>query len=179
MTHPVSSLVASSTHNEQVERMWRDVTRCVSNSYINLFSALETEGTLDPINEVDLFCLHYIFIPRINKSLADFQGSWNHHPLSTEGNLSPLQLYNEGLAAVESILLLNPSTYVNSINSVPDSVEAVEVPSNRFMPCHQLLLDLQSSINPTSQCDDLGKQFYYDCIQKQDIIYKLYAIIVN
>ena len=35
-------------------------TRCVSSS-ITLFSALEIEGVLDPINEVDSFCLYYIF----------------------------------------------------------------------------------------------------------------------
>ena len=163
--NPSCVITGSSTHNERVERMWRDVTRCVSSSYINLFSALETEGALDPINEVDIFCLHYIFIPRINKSLADFQGSWNHHPLSTEGNLSPLQLYTEGLAAVEPILSHDPSTS-DSISSVPDSGEVVEVPSNRFISCHQLLINLQSSINPTSSCNDLGKEFYYNCIQK-------------
>ena len=97
-THRNSSCVLTgrSTHNERVERLWRDVTRCVSSSFIDLFNALEADGVLDPCNEVDIFCLHYVFLPRINKSLSDFQGSWNNHPLSTEGNMSPLQLFVEG-----------------------------------------------------------------------------------
>lgn len=48
---------------------------------------------LDPENDVDHFCLHYIFIPRINNSLHRFQSAWNNNPLSTEGNRSPMQLY--------------------------------------------------------------------------------------
>ena len=50
-------------------------------------------GAINPQNKADLFCLHYIFVPRINASLKDFQSAWNSHPLSTENNKSPLQLY--------------------------------------------------------------------------------------
>ena len=169
---PSRIITGSSTHNERIERMWRDVTRCVSSSFITLFSTLEIEGVLDPINEVDIFCLHFIFIPRINKSLADFQGSWNCHPLSTEGNLSPLQLYTEGLVAIQQDTLPHSSTDQSGITSgstisdqLSNGVEIVEVPSNKFLPCSQLLIALQSSIDPLSQCADLGKQFYYTCIQ--------------
>ena len=49
-----------STHNERVERMWRDVYRCVSSEFAATFHALESEGYLDPLNEVDIFCLHHI-----------------------------------------------------------------------------------------------------------------------
>ena len=97
--NPSCVIAGSSVHNERIERMWRDVTRCVSNSFIMAFSNLETQNLLDPMNEVYIFYLHYIFIPRINKCLGDFQGSWNCHPLSTEGNLTPLQLFVEGFIA--------------------------------------------------------------------------------
>ena len=29
-------------------------------------------GILDPLNELHLFCLHYTYLPRINKSLEEF-----------------------------------------------------------------------------------------------------------
>lgn len=64
---PTCVVTGKSTHNERIERMWRDVTRCVSSSFIDTFNTLETEKLLDPLNEVDIFCLHYIFLPRINK----------------------------------------------------------------------------------------------------------------
>ena len=42
---------------------------------------------------MDIFCLHYIFLPRINASLNSFQLAWNNHPLSTENSRSPIQIY--------------------------------------------------------------------------------------
>ncbi len=44
-------LTGSSTHNERVERMWRDVRRNVTDSFIDTFRALESGGMLDPLNE--------------------------------------------------------------------------------------------------------------------------------
>jgi len=92
-------LTGSSVHNERIERMWKDITCCVSTSFTDIFYELEAEGILDLSNEVDIFSLQVVFLPRINKSLAEFQGGWNNHPLSTEGNMSPIQLTVLGLTA--------------------------------------------------------------------------------
>ena len=48
---------------------------------------------LDINDEVHLFCLHYVFLPQINLALKLFKNAWNNHPLSTERNLSPIQLW--------------------------------------------------------------------------------------
>lgn len=42
-------------HNERVERLWRDVYRCIGVLYHDTFKSLEGEGKL---NKVDIFCLH-------------------------------------------------------------------------------------------------------------------------
>ena len=86
----------SSTHNERIERMWRDVYRCVSSQFAVTFHGLESSGVLYPLNEVDIFCLHFTFLPRINKLPSEFQESWNNHGLSTEGQCTPYQLFTEG-----------------------------------------------------------------------------------
>lgn len=86
-------VTGSSTHNERVERLWRDVHRCVAKVFSELFTELERGGILDLLNEVDLYCLHYIFLPRINRSLEEFHESWNNHSLSTAGTLTPNQLF--------------------------------------------------------------------------------------
>lgn len=145
-----SVLTGNSVHNERVERLWRDITRCVSSLYISIFRRLESEGLLASDNEVDLFCLHFVFIPSINKSLADFQGSWNCHPLSSEGNYSPLQLYTEGFVAIQSAPSFQssseePASTGTDAEVENEEVESVEVPSNEYVPCHQLLMELQSS----------------------------------
>ena len=53
----------------------------------------EHGGDLNPTNDADLFVFHYVFLPRINSSLATFASAWNNHLLSTENNLTPLQIY--------------------------------------------------------------------------------------
>ena len=69
---------------------------CVVKVFTKVFKKLEAEELLDPLNDVDLFCLHYIFMPKINKAISKFQTSWNRHSLSTEGNMSPYELFHEG-----------------------------------------------------------------------------------
>ena len=69
----------------------------IASTYADTFRNLESEDLLDPLNEVDLYCLHYIFLPCINKSISEFQESWNHHALSSEGSMTPYQLFFEGL----------------------------------------------------------------------------------
>ena len=166
---PSRVLTGRSTHNERIERLWRDVTRCVSSSFIDIFNTLEAEQMLDPANEVDIFFLHFVFLPRVNKALADFRGSWNCHPLSTEGNMSPLQLFVEGLSAsghcAEAPQPSKSDLRVASPSSEETELEAVQVPSNQFIPCSQLLTELQSSVNPLSHCTDFGKGFYHRVVQ--------------
>ena len=81
-------------HNERVEGLWRDVHRCIASIFTTTFRSLESNEKLGALNEVDLYCLHYVFLPHINISLLEFQESWNNHALSSEGNKSPLQLFH-------------------------------------------------------------------------------------
>ena len=89
---PSSVITGSSTHNERIGRLWNDTNRYISRMFSDLFRHLESEGFLDPLNEVDVFCLHFIFLPIINKCIDEFVVSWNNHSLSNEGNMTPNQL---------------------------------------------------------------------------------------
>lgn len=40
-----------------------------------------------------MFCLHYAYLPRINRRISEFTDAHNNHPVSTEGNNSPAQLF--------------------------------------------------------------------------------------
>ena len=46
--------------------------------------------------------LHYIYIPRINRALMEFQRQHNHHPLQTEGNLTPRQIFEVSPRSAEA-----------------------------------------------------------------------------
>ena len=56
-------LVGSSVHNERIERLWRDVFRCVLSLFYETFQQMGRDEILDCLNEVDLFCLHFVFLP--------------------------------------------------------------------------------------------------------------------
>ena len=155
-------VTGSSVHNERVERLWRDVHRCVLKMFADVFRSLESEGYLDPLNEVDLFCVHYIFLPRINRSLVEFRESGNHHKLSTEGNRTPYQLFFEGMLHKSYD---SPSRGMLDNSYLSSLVDThVEVPSNRFTPCQALFFSL-SSIDVLQDSPDNCKTLYLNTIQ--------------
>lgn len=165
---PDSVITGSSVHNDRVERLWRDVNRCVASCYAETFRNLEESNRLDPLNEVDIFCLHLIFIPRINKRLNEFKESWNNHGISTEGNKTPYQLYIEGLGLIQSSR--NSGTSQTQSQSQADSSPVVDAPDRvvvprlRFMLCTSLYQSL-TAINPLQSCNDNGTSFYATAIQ--------------
>ncbi len=146
-------LTGRSVHNERIERLWRDVHRSVSSTYANMFRSMEGDGILDPLNNVDLYCLHHIFLPRIDKCLAEFQECWNNHDLSSEGNVTPYQLLFEGLIgnSDNSTAPFHPSTSVDLLER-PHG-EHVCIPRHSFVPCVSLLQDLHG-VNPLESCSD-------------------------
>ena len=58
---------------------------------------MERSGLLHPDNEIHLFSLQLVFLKVINDSLEEFVNQWNHHGISTERGLSPLQLWTESI----------------------------------------------------------------------------------
>ena len=83
-----SVLVGSSVHNQRVERIWRDMHRCVTGIFYMLFYFLEHHDLPDPINEDYLFALHYVYLPQINQVLQLFRESWNDYHMQTEGGIT-------------------------------------------------------------------------------------------
>ena len=55
---------------------------------------------LDPDNDFDIFCLHYVFVPQINCALTYWKNVWVRHPIRSEHNMSPEQLWAFGLESI-------------------------------------------------------------------------------
>ena len=66
-----------SVHNTCIERLWQDVYNAVSKTFN--FQDMKLQNILNVENGTDLFCPHYVFIPRINSSLEGFCQAWNCH----------------------------------------------------------------------------------------------------
>ena len=92
-----SVIVGKSVHNQRIERLWRDVHQGVLRFYSELFRHMEQLELLDPVDDQHLFCLHYVFIPRINRHLQEWKQGWLLHPMTSEGNQSPYQLWTTGM----------------------------------------------------------------------------------
>ena len=69
----------------------------VSQFYYRLFHHVEQEGVLNPLDSIQLYSLHYVYLPRINRALQTFIAGWNKHTISKTGGNSPLTLYSREL----------------------------------------------------------------------------------
>ena len=171
-----SYIAGSSVHNTRIERLWRDVYTAVTTTYVSIFLELEERNLLDPGNEADLFCLHYVFIPRINSTLKCFASSWNSHPLSTENNLSPLQLYTANSG--QSNLFSDESDCIDfdhygidvGIQTPEDPRSEVIIPDTSIPLSGESIHAFKSTVYPLRSCNDYGIQLYCECVA---VVYSL------
>ena len=136
-------IVGSSVHNQRLERLHRDINTQVVNKFYNEFTDLENANLLDSENDTDLFCLHLAYLSSINNSLREFTKAFNSHKLSTEGQLTPLQLFhlNRHLLQLQS---LPPSGSIDVVAILEHSNNNVQVPLVRNpldSRCSRLLSD--------------------------------------
>ena len=61
-----SAIVGKSMHNQRID--WQDVFKGVFGIYYKLFNFME-EGLLDPLNDIHLAALHYVYLSLINEKL--------------------------------------------------------------------------------------------------------------
>ena len=108
-------------------------------------------------NDVDLYCLHEIFKPRINTYLLEFMSSWNNHPLSTEQNMTPLQLYHTGGIGIDTSSESEDDSSQPSVGTTSSILamasEAVEVSNLCFNPCTLLKVEMERVSRQPSQSD--------------------------
>ena len=169
-----SIITGSSVHNCRVERTHRDIYSGVLCFFSKMFGELEDVGMLDPLNEVHIFALHYVFLARINSCLREFAAQWQNHPLSTESNMSPLQLFTAGVleniysvySGIDGILNANNiNDYGVDLHGplpVDDDDYQVSVPAT------ELELTYEQTNFLENHCDPLagdGKDTFLHCLQ--------------
>lgn len=171
-TNPV--ITGASVHNQRIERLWRDVFRCVLSVFYQLFYHLEEMGKLDPLSEVDLYCLHVVYRRKINEALNAFRSGWNSHAITTEHSMTPEQLFTLGtLLDARPDGCQSTSGISDSDGGDSDDSQATVAVPNTPIPLNQtdahelerLVTEARESENYSIEIYDLVRQFVHDRVQ--------------
>ena len=146
-------------------RLWRDVFRCVLSVFYQLFYYLEERYVLDPLSDTDLYCLHLVYKPKINEALRAFVSGWNHHALTTEHFMTPIQL-----VAVGSLLNSSGISAAERLSSeedivVPGTVEVPPTPAPLQPQDIEAVESIMNNLTPTDHYVSIYegvRQFVYD-----------------
>ena len=114
-----------------------------------------------------IYALHYVYIPRVNKSLSAFKEGWNNHGVRTEHGQSPNQLFVTGALQLRESGLIALDFFENIDESygIDEEVLAFEesgvtVPEGRFALTSDHLYQLQQEVDPLEENENHGIELY-------------------
>lgn len=170
-----SFIAGPSTHNQRIERLWRDVFRCVMHYFYYLFYALEDSGNLNIEDPTNMFALHFVFLPRLNKALHEYQETFNHHGIRTANSWSPYQMWMNGMLHDDNPLshggldedpddLVFYGHYPQGPSPFDDSDNNVTISPIEIHKQDEVLQILQQEIDPLKPSTDMGIDIYIDAL---------------
>lgn len=172
-----SFICGKSVHNSRTERLWRDVFYSVIQTFYSLIYHMEAEQILDVDNEADIFCLHYVFLPRINVALTEFKEAFNNHGIRTDHHWSPYRMWINGMisrerqnSVVNCVVNSENLTEVELATFGIDPNEVLEIESSdedsyvdvSSMPdlSTEIIEELTTLVDPLTYSDELGTDLY-------------------
>nr|XP_055057106.1 uncharacterized protein LOC129441470 isoform X2 [Misgurnus anguillicaudatus] len=155
----------------RIERLWRDVWTAVTSVYYNVLHYLEEDNYLNIADQTHLFCCHYTFLPRLQDDLNFFRDGWDNHPLRTEHNMSPNQLWELGQFHYpvddppnEEEMNIAEIDWESS-GLPPDENVGVNVPTVQCPLTPEQLTALKETVDPRSPSQSYGIDIYMAAVQ--------------
>lgn len=95
-----SALTGRSVQNLRAEYVWVPVHAKVSGPYRARFDAMAMKGWLDPNSEVDLFCLHTVFMRLVQQACDVFvRELWNARRIRGPSGGRPMELFHSSIGS--------------------------------------------------------------------------------
>ena len=136
----------------------------------DLFTFMENEGILDSLCDLHLFCLHYIYLPRVRRGVREFRSQWNNHGLSTQGSQTPLQLWHRGVVShigsnntsIRGVFQIDQHLGTDNGEPLPavESRNNIEVPENSVHVSNSTMQEIQELIDPLMNDGNHGIQLF-------------------
>ncbi|XP_076879404.1 uncharacterized protein LOC143527908 isoform X2 [Brachyhypopomus gauderio] len=176
-----SFIAGKSVHNQRIERLWRDVWLSVTQLYYEVLHGLEEDGLLDLSDSLHMFCVHYVFLARLEHDLQIFTEGWDNHPLQSEGGLSPNQLWvlghmqNSSGDSEENLQFQNLELFGTdweSFDSANEEPFGVQVPRIESPLPPTVMETIKSIINPLATSESYGRDIYISMVQYAEHLWR-------
>ena len=114
-----SCMQGTSTHNQRIERLWRDVFSQEIAEFYNLFNELENNHGFEYDTIVDKFVVQAAMLKRMDDHIQEWVEGWNCRPSTSLNGKSPNLTWEMSLS--DAVQADRPSTSATNILRPPEA----------------------------------------------------------
>ncbi len=136
---------------------------------------MEELHILDVGYDAQLWALHYVFLPRVQRNLDTFIQQWNSHGLTSEHGNSPYQLFTSGILESHGSQYTGVQAFMEDGRQEQEGADAeredensdthdyIQRPALSMIQCpltQNQLTELQGRVSPIDDGDSIGIETY-------------------